>query len=385
MTKSTPQQGAALNILDWLHFNQALVYAVVGDDDVSWLFSIVERVKAAVAATGKTGVEAEIMKHYVLCYLEIGAADENISDYPDAAVCEQVLGCNQRYFTAMLRARAHAATGYCSNAEMAIAGQLCADVKAAPVAVRFRLTERCLALEYPNAARDALLWFAATNALPCAKYSKDNRKRDTTVLARIGLLCEFELMRQSVRGGRKAKGVGQILFENIAAAIPSPFDRKLVEQAGALWLEKFYGTEPISNAWLPFLVDRAFDAEYVGLFLDNVSTRWQRRRLCEGTAAAWAGIIGAFNLVVARLNDDATPLYASKNDNAGTLSDAASKSLFRHGLTIRARTLYAHYDQFERSIRPRIADYYANLQSCGSVIPADDEDIWYVMLCVGCL
>lgn len=385
MARPTPQQTAALNILDWLHFNQSLVYAVFSDEHRLWLNKIFERVKVAVAATGKTGVEAEIMKHYVLCYLEILISDQHVPDWPDCPdgeIYEKVQRYNKIFFAGMLHAIV-GARGYSSDVELSIAEKLCVDVQEAPVAVRFRLAERCLAFEYPNAARDALVWFAETQAFPCAKYRDGTiaHEQHATVVTRIGLLCEFELMRKSSMRERKAQGVAETLFANMAAALPSPFDKILVHQAGKLWTEKFYGVATPSNSVLSFLVDRAFDKDYVAQFLKYISTLWTRRRLCEGTAAAWVGIIGASNLVMAKLDDGTKPLYESTK-NAGTISDEASKSLLCHGLSINARTLYLHYREFDQLIRPRIAVYYATLQSFERVIAADDEDIWYFILCV---
>jgi hypothetical protein len=76
MGRITPQQIATLDILDWLYFNQILVFSVYSQNDQRWLKRIVDLVGDSVTKVGATGLKAEYLKHYVLCLLEIFLADD---------------------------------------------------------------------------------------------------------------------------------------------------------------------------------------------------------------------------------------------------------------------------------------------------------------------
>ena len=383
MAKITPSQHAALDILDWLHFNQALVHFVYSATDRKYLEELVARLQEAVAATGATGIDAEVMKHYALGYLEIGLSDEMVPATDVDGNMLKLRKFNKDFLTASILAYGKVARDYDSATAWGIAELLRADVAAAPVAVRFRLAERCLALEYPDAARTALVWFAQSQVLPCAKYRQDFTAQPShdAIVARIGLLCEFDIWRKSLRRTRKGNGAVDFMFDRIANEQPDSLSKMAVLQAGKLLAAKFYGIEPPDNKSLTFRVERAADNDYVGQFLGYANTMWSRRRLCEGTAMAWVGIIGAFEIALARRDSLATPVY--NNAKAGaSLAEQASATMAQHGLTIQARALYLAYSQFDQLIWPRIATYYEFVKTSAGVIPADDDDFWYFMLLV---
>ncbi|MBC3832863.1 hypothetical protein H8K33_15240 [Undibacterium amnicola] len=387
MARPTPQLTAALDILDWLHFNQALVYSVFSEEDVFWLRKIFERVKAAVAATRQSGIDAEIMKHYVLCYLEIFLSDGDSIGFSEAETYEKVLKYNKIFFSAMVNAKAKSTGKHVAESALTIATELCIEFRTAPATVRFRLTERCMVYEFPNAAMSALKWFVEAEAISSAKYKVGTRahEKHRLVVVRIGLLCELKLTRIETRRAKspercKPRRVVEQLFDNVIDKLQSPIEKILIQQAGKLWMEKLYDKEPPDNSIHAFLINHAFERDYVAQFLNQISTVWKHSRFYEATAAAWPSIIGAFDLVIAKFNNEAKKIYESRK-NTATSSDDVSKTLLLHGFTIQARTLYLHHREFNQVIQPRIKNYYASLQSSKRVIAAEDEDFWYFILC----
>jgi hypothetical protein len=385
MSRPTSQQIAGLNILDWLYFNQVLVYSVFSGEHLCCLYNIVEKVKAAVAAAGATGIEAEVMKHYILCYLEIFVSDENIPGHPDF---EKVMRFNKDFFAAFIMAIGKKTRDYSSIDACSIAHGLIADVISAPVAVRFRLAERCLALEYPSAAHEALMWFAESEVIKCAKFrfsSRPNKNKRheplITIITRIGLLCEFELMRNASRRVRGVPTLAETLFTRIASELPS-FSKVLVLQAGKLWIEKFHSIESVENSFAIFSTDHAFDKKYVSIFLSNLNLKWSRSRFCLGTSASWVGIIGAFYIVLLKSLGNSKAVYIENNSkkldaDTDTLANAAKDVMRRYGMEILGRTLYLRYREFNEKIRPRVVDYYIRVNVGDRVTAAEEEDINY--------
>lgn len=389
MGRTPPRQKAALDVLDWLHFNQVLVYAVYDNAHVALLAKIVAHVKAAAAEAGAVGIEAELMKHYVFCFLEIVLTDERAGD-ANCHAFQQVAHFNKVFFMAMMSANVTAVRGDFPAVTLAIVDTISNELMTLPAVLRFRLAERCLALEYPNAAHESFVWFVRAQVLPCSKYRVASMPRafHAAIVTRVGLLCEFELARLSMRQARKGKSVAEQLFDAIAGT-QSGLNKILVQQAGQLWSDNLYGAPLLRGeeiSLLAFSVPQALDSDYVAGFLENLHGRWRRPRLYEGTAAAWPAILGAFHIVLALCNDDENERSGprrtlhNEENNQGTLSSEASDAMARHGVVILGRPLVQRYREFEQQYRPRIAAYYADLNACEWVMPADQDDLWYLRL-----
>jgi hypothetical protein len=261
-----------------------------------------------------------------------------------------------------------------------IANTLRVGVQAAPAGVRHRLTERCLAIEYPTGALEALVWFVRAQVLPCAKYAVATPLGPThaEVVTRVGLLCEFELARKIMRRARKGERITTGLFNHISSTVAPQFSA-LVREAGKLYTDKHFGADRDDPELKFFRVDRAFEDSYVAAFLDTFKRQWARPRLCRGTAAAWVGILGAYIIFQYKVGGITKPLYNAKN-NRGTLSDDASAAMKDFGFKVDARTLHAHYRELDERIWGRIEAYGVRLDESERVLPADGDDLWYVLL-----
>jgi hypothetical protein len=368
-----------MDILDWLHFNQVLVFGAVRDEHHGMWVNIIEAVKSAVAATGRAGVNAEILKHYVICVLEIYVTDETIPDTNNESIAK-LLRFNKTFFAALQLANIGEIHGIDREVVLAIVDSLYDTVQVMPVSVRHRFAERCLAVEYPTAALEAFVWFVRTQIIPCAKYVPTTPLRPThaEVIARVGLLCEFEMARKVMRRTRKGSSIATNLFDHIASTV-APQHSGLVREAGKLYAEKHFGADPNELRLRLFSVDRASDDLYVADFLDAIKRQWARPRLCQGTAAGWPGILGAYIIFQYKIGGSAKPLYNAK-DNRGTLSDDANAAMKRFGFTVDGRTLYEHYRKLDERIFGRIEAYSARLDESERALPADDDDAWYVLL-----
>lgn len=381
MSKPTVQQIAGINILDWLYFNQVLIFSAFSYDDFLSLTNILKRVVAEVKKE-VTGMEAEIMTHYVLCFLEVMASDER-DNLPEVPYAGEVDRHYKTYFQRALHVQDELMGNNCAKKAFAIASKLVADVLSAPMVVRYRLAERCLAVEYADAAQECLMWLAESGAVICSKY-KDGKPTPAHkfVVARIVLLVEFELLKSGVRTQKKDTSLPKILFEQAASETSSHVSKNLIREAGELWEEKHYGSKR-EMSFKAFSFDRLFEKKDVADFLKRADSHWTRPRLYLGPTGSLVGILATITMVRLKFVDDPekpTPIYNDYN-NEGTLTFAAEGVMKSYGLHVAGRTIYLRYKEFNEDLLPLIKVYYVNSHYLNVVLGAENEDIAYFSMC----
>lgn len=372
MGKLTVQQITGLDILDWLYFNQTLVYVVMDDEVVAWFIEIVKRVNTAVAATGAADMKAEIMKHYVMCFLEILASDE----HPDAEAAK-LHQYNKNYLCGKLISHHKLVHSDSLSEALDIATALLDYVLSAPAVVRFRLTERCFAAEYMAATHDCFMWLVKAEVIPCAKFrdtNADPRPSHEAIVVRIGLLCEFECAKFYFRKAEKAGLLDYLRFKEIAGTL-SMSDKQLVLEAGELWLDHHFR---VPHGFPVFNIDLKLDKDYVVNFLMLVHLNWTRQRFCMGTSAGWVSKLGALPIMIYKALDDPRPIYIEVNkQSTDTLANAAKEMMLRYGMTIHTRSIYESYREFITKMLPRIRVYCNAIQIGPGVLAAEEEDPFY--------
>lgn len=379
MGKPTVQQISGVDILDWIYFNQTL-HSVMGSDVVAWFAEIVERVKTAVAATGAVGIEAEIMKHYVFCFLEILASYEN----PDMDVKNKELSryCMD-FFCATLIAISKRTRNDSLSEARGITITLVDYVLSAPMVVRWRLAERCLAAEYTFATHECFLWLVKVEAISCAKFTGADVSSHEAVVARIGLLVEFEWARFHFRNVQKETHLARYRFDDISDTLP--MQATLITEARDLWVARFLDDVPsaVPNG---FDVGRQSDKDYVVDFLNRVHPHWTRKCFCKCTLAGWVSHLGALSIMICKSRKDPRPGYDENHKERDTLAKEAKDTLEqRYGMRINTRTLWERHNAFMETMRPRIEVYCESIAtiSIWNVFDfrgAEEEDFFYKVL-----
>ena len=376
MGKVTAQQDTAMDVLDWLFFNQLTV--VGGIDQVAfggWR-DLVEQVDKAVASKGVHGALADVVKHYTLCFLEILLSDF-ASLEPDMIRLQEF---NQRFFISMCIAHNLNLSELECHVALELAEELLPAYRNAPVAMRYRLAERCLITEYPDAPVQFLIWCVRAGVMPCSRYKNGTTlpKNHEAVIRRIGLLCEFELARVAVRGMQKLRQPVVDLFDRLTATM-GLHDQAIVREAGLLYLDLHFGPEAPRPKLIRFDIARAFDDRYATFFLKQMRRHWQRPRLQHSTAGAWVGLLAGGGM----LTTPDTPgmsLYNAKNSTS-TRSGLTSAAMHAAGFVLDARSIYRHYlDLITHTLHP-VQTYGTLLNQSTHVLSADYEDYMYAAVC----
>ncbi|MCQ8129473.1 hypothetical protein [Methylomonas rivi] len=394
MGRTPSHQIAILDILDWLYFNQVLVFSVYSQTDREWLKRIVDYVSHSVSETGAVGSEAEYMKHCVLCLLEIFLADDMekfkeklrtldldiAGEHPagiEADTAHRIDEHRRNFFAGYVIAVGRMAHGESINLAAEIAISLQEQFCDAPALVRYRLAERCMAYEYKKAPLDFFTWLAELQVIRCAKYQS---KKLTTplpelVITRIGLLCEFEMLRGHIGRTCGVPNMAEIMIKGKTEKLPETVTEQLLKNKHQF--EKLTYTESLRKSWLTFVINRRLDSAYVTYFYAQVSHYFHRIRLWQGTQASWLGTLGGFIVEMRKSHTyPDRPIYVEIN-NKGTITDDISTLLRERGFSINGRGLYEHHNRFAKEIKNKVLFYYTMLDIAKVAPPPENDDMFY--------
>lgn len=389
MSRVTPKQIAALDILDWLYFNQILVLSIYSENDQKWLKQIVDHVIDSVAKTGATGLKAEYLKHGVLCLLEIFLADDmekfrikldiNV-ELPSEEIADtlhRIHKYHSKLFSAWFIASGELARGESMSAALEIASDLQEQFCDAPASIRHRLAERCMAYEFKEAPLDFFTWLAELQVIRCGQYQSKNRitQLSELVIARIGLMCEFEILRRFIGRKGKAMNMAEIMLKNYISELPQGVTIQLLENKHQF--ENMTYTEPYSNTWLTFDINRRLDSTYIAYFFTQVSRYFHRIRLWQGTLASWVGTLGGFMVEMEMSCSHTKKSIYVESNNKGSITDDVSTFLHKQGFSIAGRALYERHRHFAKEIKSKVLFYYKMLEITEVAPPPENEDMYY--------
>lgn len=428
MSRISPIRRAAFDILDWLFFNQTWFLRLSEDDEGLYedsprageliaLCRIMQRVNEEVASTGATGIAAQALKHTVYCILEAGFSDDlvqkgrngfadrfdladergipmsKLAEAFDPAQAASLNEYEQTFFIALIVVFGDKAHGVCTDTALTIAATVRAAFSDAPTAVKYRLSERVFILEFTDAPVKFLSWMYRIGVLTSKKFVAGRATRDITedFKARVGLLCEFSLMRDfmadlSLNGKPRLKSIRGLQ------------DNKLSDAAWTQLQEEsnFYAYLGRRKAGHPsmhtFNLARLEDEDYLHDFLKNFAENHWRSRFWTGPQQSWTGVVGAgmmwlyHSLVDSRLkitrNGNNYSKYNEPVMQEETVAQYTCHNLNQHGLDCKPGSLYETY--LERYMKQpgglyhRATVYHAWQQEVDIVFSPQIYDVLYL-------
>lgn len=391
MGRITTKQIAALDVLDWLYFNQILVFSAYSEKDQEWLTQIVKCVNESIARVGMTGLKKECLKHYVLCHLEIFLSDDDFIDkYKAKGICTNIelpTGTdkdtsyklqehNKNFFGAYLLAVSKLFHGAFLSTAFEIASDLQERFFDAPASVRYRLVERCLAYEFKNSSLDFFTWMLELKIIKCSKYKQNNRSTfpSDQVITRVGLLCEFEILRGlMIRNSGSPESAANIMYKNKDKDCPNDIAKQL-NYDNYKFNELNISLEK-KKTNIMFNIDKRWESEDITDFFIQVSIYCHRPRIWQGTLASWPGTLGGF-IVEMQKSHTKKAIYIESNNDV-TITNDVSTFFHEKGFSISGRTLYERHKHFIKKIKNKILLYYITLNQVNAVPPAAEVDAPY--------
>ncbi|WP_186249435.1 hypothetical protein [Burkholderia gladioli] len=431
MPRISPKRRAAFDILDWLFFNQTWFLRLSEDDETLYegsprageliaLYKISRRVNEEVASTGATGIAAQALKHTVYCILEAGFTDNlqqkgrsghadrfdltdergmpisKLAETIDPALAARVHEFEQQTSMALIAAFGDKAHGICSNTALTIAATVGTAFNEAPAAVKYRLTERVFILEFMNAPVKFLSWMYRIGILTSKKFIAGRATRDITedFKARVGLLCEFTLMRDFIArlpGKNTARQTGiRRLQEELGDKLSDAAWIQLQEENDFyMRLDRHKTRQP---GTLIFDLTRLTDEAYMHEFLERFAENHWRSRFWTGPQQSWTGVVGAGMIWAYHSLVDSQRKITRNGNNYSksgepvaqeqTVAQHICKNLNEHGLDCRPGSLYETFTECYMNepagLYHRVTVYHALQQELDAVFPMQIYDAAYL-------
>lgn len=431
MPRVPPKTRAAFDILDWLFFNQTWFLRLSEDDqtlhegslraeELIALYKIVQRVNDEVASTGATGIAAQALKHTVYCLLEAGFSDDllqksrsghadrfgvadkrgmSMSKLAESIEPTQAIRIHehqQHFFMALIAAFGEKAHGVRMGTALAIATTVGAAFSDAPTAVKYRLAERVVTLEFMDAPVKFLSWMYRIGVLTSEKFVVRRATRDITedFKARVGLLCEFTLMRDFMARCLPGKNAAR---RKAICRLQAELGHDLSEAAWEQLQNEddFYKRLARQKAHqsdiTTFNLKRLEDDAYLHEFLEYFASNHLRSRFWTGPQHSWTGVVGSGMIrTYHSLVDPQRRLTRNGNNYSTsgkppvhdeTVAQHICQNLNEHGLDCRPGSLYETY--IERYMKQpaglyyRATIYHQLLQEFDVVFPVQMFDVAY--------
>lgn len=431
MPKVSPKRRAAFDILDSLFFNQTWFLRLNEDDGTLWeqsprgeelivLSQLTQMVNQQVAAAGATGVAAQALKHIVFCILEAGFSDNLVqkgqnghadrlglvdtqgvplsvhSQSFDPVQAAKIYQYDRQFCMALIAAFGSKAHGVCSDTALGIVSNVMAAFSDAPAVVRSRLAERAFIVEFINAPLQFMSWMYRIGVLTSSKFAAGRVTRDISdeFKARLGLLCEFTLMRGFIA---RLRGKNTAHIESIRR-MQDQFGDQLSQTAWEQLQNEndFYmrlERRKLGMSATPtFKLDRLDDNAYLHDFLQRYAENHWHSRFWTGPQQSWTGVIGAGMIWAYHvLIDPQAKITCNGNhykkpdkqvEQKETVAQRVCGTLDAYGLDSRPGPLYESYlncyMKRPAGLYHRMTFYHALQQHVDLAFPVQFQDIAYL-------
>ncbi|ELY3814265.1 hypothetical protein SMY00_004275 [Cronobacter sakazakii] len=393
MPATTSVQKAAFDAIDSLHFSQVMMSLICADPVAEeWYRRIFGRINSILQKAGITAKQAQIAKHYLLSALEVHLSiDSNYFSYTvehnnkgvdggapyNRELLEQFVEHNRNYSIALLCNIADF-NGVDREFFVQATEELFNDkmLSTIPRFIRYRLTECCYALEYPDAPLFFYRELVSLGIVLCGKYSHHRdqfvKKSDSELsllFIRAGLLFEFKMLQRAVQVTTSLNKNGTLVLP--AADLRMPFTERKNIAAYYKRLVDVWLLEDKPGSFVVFQCKSDVSDLDVKILLKNMSRFYFHKRMFDGTQGSWLGTLGAFDIEVSRWVEPELAIYYEGN-NSLTISEKIRSKFMGVGFSVSARNLYLRHKTVRKNSYSKIRYYYALLLNQPCIFP------WYL-------
>lgn len=379
MPATTLLQKAAFDAIDTLHFSQIIGF-FCGDKVAEQYRRIIDRINEILREKEIVGKQAEISKHYILANLEICLSIDNkfISDMVENLKENNVN--NEPYDKEEYKKSVEDKKNHTLSILSIIAGENGIDggfikqivedlindetlsLSTLPFFIKYRLTERCYAIEYPDAAFRFYHELVSRNIILCKKYSRKVDKHApnldselSLLFIRAGLFFEFRMFQRAINVMIAMGKNNTITFPTLDPNV-SHTERKMIADYYKRLIDIFLLEEKKSTCVF-FRCKEHVSGITAEKLLKNMSQYYFHKRMFGGTQGSWLGTLGAFELEIRSLEEPNKAIYYEA-DNSHTISEKVRLKFWDYGFSVSARSLYLRdkkirmedgggYDEFE--------------------------------------
>lgn len=398
MARTSPDKAAAIDLLDRLYFNQLQVHIVMRNRE-PYAFMALRRltlkVQASVQQKGLQGARAANVKHWVYCILEIFLSDHidmfkahyealpasEKNDGLDLETITRFLEHSRNFFAAMGIAVCHK-TGTQGDGHIAsdIAFSILDELRTEPACIRYRLSERALAMEFADAPLELYSWLSKLEIVPSAKFS--GRREVFThqeVVLRAASIASFESMRTYVASQVNAEddlGVTSHLLGTLGKYVRRDLKEHVLDAAQAVQRRRMSPSKSHTFQAIPSDLN---DPELVKIFFARCKALAPYMRAClSKQSTALTDIAAAMVAIRKRTASPLKALYVEEGHSDSIAHDVVSIML-EGGFKLNARTVHRHYVEALPAHIQSAERYHSFLCSAGYVLAAHYDDQFHYM------
>ncbi|EMB4317634.1 TPA: hypothetical protein I8627_004059 [Citrobacter freundii] len=393
MPATTSVQKAAFDAIDSLHFSQVMMSLICADPVAEeWYGRIFGRINSILQNAGITGKQAQIAKHYLLGALEIYLSiDSNYFSVTvehnnkgvdggtpyDRELLEQLVEHNRNCSIAMLCNIADY-NGVDREFFFQATEELMNDkeLSTIPGFIRFRLTECCYALEYPDAPLRFYRELVNLGIVSCGKYSPRNDQfvkgfdsGFSLSFIRAGLLFEFKILQRALSVITSLNKNGTLILPALDLRMTHT-ERKNIADYYKRFVDVWL-LEDNSRSFAVFQCKDDVSSLNVEILLKNMNRFYFHKRMFGGTQGSWLGTLGAFDIEVSRRIEPERAIYFEGN-NSLTISERIRSKFMDSGFSVSARNLYLRHKTVRKNSYSKIRYYYVLLLNQPCIFP------WYL-------
>ncbi len=357
-----------------------------------WYGRIFGRINSILQNAGITGKQAQIAKHYLLGALEIYLSiDSNYFSVTvehnnkgvdggtpyDRELLEQLVEHNRNCSIAMLCNIADY-NGVDREFFFQATEELMNDkeLSTIPGFIRFRLTECCYALEYPDAPLRFYRELVNLGIVSCGKYSPRNDQfvkgfdsGFSLSFIRAGLLFEFKILQRALSVITSLNKNGTLILPALDLRMTHT-ERKNIADYYKRFVDVWL-LEDNSRSFAVFQCKDDVSSLNVEILLKNMNRFYFHKRMFGGTQGSWLGTLGAFDIEVSRRIEPERAIYFEGN-NSLTISERIRSKFMDSGFSVSARNLYLRHKTVRKNSYSKIRYYYVLLLNQPCIFP------WYL-------
>ncbi len=372
---------------------------ICGKPIAEWYPRILGRINGILQTAGMDGKQAEISRHYLLGILEIYlSVDSNyfsnmdehhkVSDSggtPYNRVKHEQFAEHARNFSIAMLCNIARENGVDREFLLEATEELMNDkvlaLSTMPYPIRYRLTECCYALEYPDAPLGFYRELVSRKIISGGKCSwgEGSRKNEPPVkesdpelsllFIRAGLLFEFKMLQRSLAVMISLKENSTIALPALDSRMPRPERKNIADYYKRI--VDFWMLEGNPNSFAMFKCKDHVSATNGEKLLKNMSRFYFHKRMFGGTQGSWLGTLGAFDIEVRRWEEPGVAIYYEMN-NKNTISDKVKSKLEDYNFIVSARSLYLRHKVIKKDSYSKIRYYRDLLMNQSCMIP------WYL-------
>ncbi|NBD00702.1 hypothetical protein GV764_16990 [Atlantibacter hermannii] len=404
MPATTSVQKAAFDAIDSLHFSQVVMSLICADPIAEeWYRRIFGRINSILQKAGITGKQAQIAKHYLLGALEIylsidssyfSDTVEHINKGVDGETpynrelhgqivehnrnCSIAILCNIADYNGVDRDFFLQATEELVNDKV---------FSTMPYFIRYRITECCYALEYPDAPLCFYRELVNFDIISCGKYSshcdkfvKESDSELSLLFIRAGLLFEFKMLQRALPVITSLNNNRTLILPDSDLRI-SCSERKSIADYYKRLVDIFL-LEDNPGIFVIFQCKGDVSGLNAIMLLKNMSKFYFHKRMFDGTQGRWLGTLGAFYIEVIRRVVPGAAIYC-ESDNSLAISEKISSRFKNAGFSVSARNLYLRHKAIRKDNYSKIRYYYALMLNQPRILPWYFNDNSYYDMALG--